>query len=108
MDRREKLLNGLDPGQCVGVEIGPLASPIVSRADGQIIYVDHASTEALRAKYADHTAVDTARIVDVDAIWSANTLRQAIGPDCVLRFAGSISWLGSCVRRLGERCGISQ
>jgi hypothetical protein len=35
MDRREKLLEGLDLGKSVGAEIGPFCSPIVTRDQGQ-------------------------------------------------------------------------
>ena len=63
-----------------GVEIGPLANPIVSRDDGRIIYVDHQNAEGLRQKYANDPDVAVMDIVDVDAIWGSNTLQEAIGP----------------------------
>ena len=63
-----------------GVEIGPLANPIVSRDDGRIIYVDHQNAEGLRQKYANNPDVAVMDIVDVDAIWGSNTLQEAIGP----------------------------
>jgi len=80
VDRREKILSGLDLRMTTGVEIGPLASPIVSRDDGRIFYVDHQNTEGLRHRYANDPIVDVTKIVDVDAIWGSNTLQEAIGP----------------------------
>jgi SAM-dependent methyltransferase len=44
-----------------------------------VFYVDHASRQDLAAKYAnDPNVADVARIVEVDFIWGANSLRQAI------------------------------
>ena len=80
MDRREKLLNGLDLLQLVGAEIGPLTHPIVSKDDGPVIYIDHADTEALKQKYYNDPAVDTDAIVDVDVLWGDNTIGEELGP----------------------------
>jgi SAM-dependent methyltransferase len=79
MDKLQKMLKGLDLRTMTGVEIGALTSPLVGRADGEIIYVDHADTETLRRKYAADANVDVSRIVEVDAVWGSNTLQQAIG-----------------------------
>ena len=80
MDSRQRLRAGLDVATLLGMEIGPLTSPIVSRGEGEVIYVDHADTETLRRKYAGHANLDVGAIVEVDAIWNAATLQQAIGP----------------------------
>ena len=79
-DRREKLLSCLELRATTGVEIGPLANPVVSRDDGRIIYVDHQNAEELRQKYANDPYVDVTKIVNVDAIWGSNTLQEAVGP----------------------------
>ena len=50
MDKRKKMLAAIDPSQGIGLEIGPLDSPIVTREMGNVRYVDHASTEDLRVK----------------------------------------------------------
>ncbi|MCA7086038.1 class I SAM-dependent methyltransferase [Cupriavidus sp. DB3] len=76
--RRKCLLDGLDPRKTTGVEIGALCRPMVQRTDGNIIYVDHVDTEALKRKYQRDPDVDAARLVNVDAVWGANTLHQAI------------------------------
>ncbi len=79
MELREKLLRGIDVGRATGLEIGALCNPIVSKSDGDIRYVDHASTEDLREKYADDPAVDIERIVAVDYVWGEKTLAQITG-----------------------------
>jgi SAM-dependent methyltransferase len=79
LSRTEKLLGNLDIRNLLGAEIGPLCRPAVSRGDGEILYVDHADTATLRAKYATDHGVDVNAIVDVDAVWGANTLAEALG-----------------------------
>jgi hypothetical protein len=76
--RRRILLQGLEPARCTGLEIGPLASPIVRRDDGPVLYVDHADADTLRRKYAGGS-VDVDGIVEVDAIWADRSLRETIG-----------------------------
>ncbi|MHA7630751.1 methyltransferase domain-containing protein [Corallococcus sp. M7] len=76
--RQERLLGAIQLSTMEGVEIGPLANPIVTRAAGRILYADHASTEVLRRKYAGH-GWDTATIVDVDVDLSSSPLSAALG-----------------------------
>src|SRR5215467_1601136 len=78
MDRRKKILSELDLTTTIGIEIGPLCRPIVTKADGNILYVDHADTMSLRKKYADDPAVNTAEIVDIDAVWGKQTLQECL------------------------------
>lgn len=77
--RRDKILAGLDLPRLDGVEIGALASPLVTRAEGNIFYVDFTGTAALQDYYRHHGGVDTSAIVAVDAIWGDNTLQDCIG-----------------------------
>jgi SAM-dependent methyltransferase len=79
MERRQKIIGGLDIAAGAGIEIGALAWPHVRKADGDITYVDHVDTITLRQKYAKDKAVPANLIVEVDAVWGARTLRQAIG-----------------------------
>lgn len=80
MDRRAKILEGLDVGRSRGVEIGPLHAPLVAKSEGEVIYVDHADAEALRIKYAHDPIVgDVSKIVDVDAIWGQQSLAECLG-----------------------------
>ncbi|MBN3758417.1 methyltransferase domain-containing protein [Paraburkholderia sp. Tr-20389] len=76
--RRRKILGGLDLKGGTGIEIGALCRPIVTRDDGEIIYVDHTSTDVLKVKYARDPNVDVNKIVNVDAVWGANTLSEAV------------------------------
>ena len=71
------MVHGLDLATMVGAEIGPLDKPVVAKSAGQVIYIDHVDTDALRAKYADDPMVDTGKL-HVDAIWGAMTLHEAI------------------------------
>ena len=78
MTRREKLLFNLDLRTMRGIEIGPLASPIVDKRDSDVLYVDHADEESLKIKYATDPNVDVGKIVAVDAAWGSQTLREAL------------------------------
>lgn len=79
MDRKEKILKGINVSLMSGVEIGPLAWPVVRKSDGDVTYVDFTDADTLRSKYAGDDNVPIEHIVDVDAIWGGNTLQQAIG-----------------------------
>lgn len=78
MDRRDKLLSGIDVASGTGMEIGALCRPFLSRDDGEVIYVDHADTETLRKKYGDDPDVQLDKLVHVDAVWGANALADAV------------------------------
>jgi len=73
----EHILGYIDVSSMRGLEIGPLHNPVVSKQDGHsVFYVDHADTETLRQKYADHSNVNIT--VDVDYVWSG-PLRDVVG-----------------------------
>lgn len=80
MNRREKLLSGLQLDGLLGLEIGALASPVLRRADGEVIYVDHVDTATLRKKYGGNPDIDVDGIVEVDAVWGRQTMQEALGP----------------------------
>lgn len=44
MDRCEKILRGLDLKRSIGLEIGPLANPMVRKSDGGVLYLDYGDT----------------------------------------------------------------
>ena len=83
MGRKENLLKGLDVRNAVGLEIGPLASPVVSKQEGAIYYVDYADAEFLRNRYKDDPNVDTSKIVSIDAIWGERSLKEAMNGQSV-------------------------
>jgi hypothetical protein len=80
-DRRRRILSLVDPSREVGLEIGPLANPIVERSMGRILYSDHRSTEELRQQYAPHAdkgALALADIVEIDLVVPENTSLPAV------------------------------
>ncbi len=77
--RRDCILSGLALARLEGIEIGALTSPLVTRQEGNIFYVDHADTETLKASYRMHAAVETDKIVPVDGVWGENTLQDCLG-----------------------------
>ena len=78
--RRDRMLHGLNPASQQGVELGPLMTPIVRKEEGRILYVDHADTATIRAKYAGNPDVDVTRIVPIDAVWRSGRLKDAFSP----------------------------
>ena len=57
-----------------GLEIGPLHAPRLPKASFAVEYVDHATTEELRQKYADdgEMADRLHEIVEVDHVWNGD------------------------------------
>lgn len=78
MDRKSKLTAGLDLKKSLGAEIGALCRPIISAADGPILYIDHADTATLRKKYINDPSVDVDMIVNVDGVWGDDTLSDCM------------------------------
>jgi SAM-dependent methyltransferase len=87
-NRRELILKGLDLTSSIGVEVGPLDKPLVSKSDGIVHYVDHCDTEALRKKWQTDPNVDKS-VLQVDAVWGKSTLREA------LQSASGGTWSGA-------------
>ena len=54
---------------------------MVAKTEGDITYVDHADTEALKRKYAADPEVNVEELVTVDGVWGANTLLDCVGGD---------------------------
>lgn len=81
LSREQKILSCIDPDNQIGIEIGALNRPIVTREMGKIRYVDHATTEELRSKYAIDPNVDVDQIVDVNYVWGAQTLPELVGDE---------------------------
>jgi SAM-dependent methyltransferase len=74
------MLSRLDVNRSRGIEIGPLANPMVTKGESEVYYVDHADQQALQAKYLHDPNVDVQSIVPVDALWGERTLRESF-PD---------------------------
>ncbi len=79
MDRRSKLLEGLDLTRGKGLEIGALNLPILRRPENDVTYLDHADTRGLRRIYANDPNVPAATIVDVDIVWEGEKLKSVAG-----------------------------
>jgi hypothetical protein len=111
MDRRERLLVGLDIRKMIGVELGALCRPIIKREDGRVIYVDHADTETLKSKYRLDPDVSVDDIVDVDVVWGTVPLEEAIATKVDYVIASHvvehvpdlISWLAELRAILNQR-----
>lgn len=81
---REHALADIEVSTSRGLEIGPLARPIVSKAAGSVFYVDHADRDELRRKYAADAnmapLIDC--IVEVDyVVRDGRSLVDVVGPD---------------------------
>jgi len=82
MDRRQRVLDLVRPQGRRGVEIGPLANPLIRHGDGEVLYADHLPTEGLARKYSGHPGLGpegTAAIVPVDVVLDGRPLAQALG-----------------------------
>ena len=77
--RRERLFAGVDLSGLRGLEIGPLNAPLVYADESHVSYIDHASTDELKAKYSQDANVDTEAIVDVDYVWSGSLVETVGG-----------------------------
>ena len=75
------MLAGLDLENGRGLEFGALTRPILRRPQHHVLYLDHASTESLRDKYAADPDVDVASLVPVDIVWTGASLRDAVTGD---------------------------
>jgi SAM-dependent methyltransferase len=64
--RRARVLQDLDPSVGRGLEIGPLFSPVVSKDEADVCYVDVYPTPVLRDVYADNHGLPFEDFVDVD------------------------------------------
>jgi len=78
--RATQIRRGLPIANGRGLEIGPLAKPLVAKAEGDILYADFLSTEELRAQHAASPFVDAARIAEVDIVLGREPLDVALAP----------------------------
>ena len=76
--RSKKILSHINTQCQVGLEIGPLCRPIVTRDMGKVFYVDVATTEELKVKYASDPDVSIDEIVDIDYVWGSSSLTELV------------------------------
>lgn len=103
-DRKAKLLSKVDVKSSIGIEIGPLTNPVITKKEGVVYYIDHTSKDELIKKYRHDPNVDITQINDVDFVWGVKTLREAISGDLMVDYVVAshviehvpdvIGWLG--------------
>ena len=76
-DRRKAILGNLDVRTLKGLEIGPLHNPLVRKADGVILYVDHADTEFIK-KANPNPQFNNDDIVNIDIVWGDRPLKGLV------------------------------
>ncbi|HWD52618.1 MAG TPA: methyltransferase domain-containing protein [Acidimicrobiales bacterium] len=77
-------LAAIDVVAMLGLEIGPLANPRVGKDDGPVRYLDHASADELKQKYATNAEMQDRldRIVEVDyVIGEGKKISEAVAQD---------------------------
>lgn len=79
--RARFMLDGIDVAASKGIEIGPLASPVVTRGQGDIRYLDHVDVASLQSTHGVHHAVDESRIVALDYVLDGRSIRETVGND---------------------------
>ncbi|MCL9635831.1 methyltransferase domain-containing protein [Bacillus zanthoxyli] len=86
MDRKKRIVHTVDVANSVGLEIGPLMNPIVSKREGEIYYVDRANKGELIEKFENDSNVDVEKIEEVDFIWGEKTLREITPPSLLFDY----------------------
>lgn len=77
-DRRERLLSGIDVSKMRGLEMAPLARPIVSKSEGDITYVDRNDTETLVERHKNDGGLGGREVVPVDVAVGERSLPAAL------------------------------
>jgi hypothetical protein len=103
-DRTNLLLRSIDVANSKGLELGPLANPVVTRDMGDISYLDHVDEEGLRARYHTHDGFDVDAIVPIDYVSRTGSVRDAVGDGVVFDYVIAshviehvpdlVAWLG--------------
>jgi hypothetical protein len=104
-DRIDLLLRSIDVATSKGLELGPLASPVVRRDMGDIRYIDHIDVDGLRARYATHVGFDVDAIVPIDFVSHTGSIRGAVGENVVFDYVIAshiIEHVPDMVRWLGD------
>ena len=78
MNRRERILGGLDLRRLTGLEIGAQHAPLVAKSESDVRYVDYATTDEIRAGWTKSHVVDPDALVAVDIVWGVTPLRDTV------------------------------
>lgn len=81
-----KALQGLDLRNMRGIEFGPLDRPKVYKDESEIYYIDHVSTEGLKAKYQPGDAA-AENLAPIDFVADGRPLKELIGNRFPLDYA---------------------
>lgn len=76
---KNKILYDLDIDNFTGIEIGPLMNPLVKKSEGNVEYIDRATTDEIKKWYSRNKSVDLDKIVNVDHVWGDQSLAEATG-----------------------------
>ncbi|CAN2224085.1 Methyltransferase domain containing protein [Candidatus Nanopelagicaceae bacterium] len=79
LSRLTKFSLNIELHKSQGLEIGPLAKPIIRKEMGPIFYIDHASQQDLKEKYKNDTNTDVNEIVPVDFVQTTGSLIETLG-----------------------------
>ena len=104
-DRIDLLLRSIDVATSKGLELGPLASPVVRREMGDIRYIDHVDVAGLRARYETHDGFDIDAIVPIDYVSRTGSIRVAVGEQVVFDYVIAshiIEHVPDLIRWLGD------
>lgn len=86
---RTAWFGGLAPSEAKVLEIGPLHHPVLTKRSHRVTYVDHATTDELRSKYASDLSLrdQIDAIVEVDLVWKEGSrLSEVAGDDAPYDF----------------------
>jgi SAM-dependent methyltransferase len=79
--RNKKILEAIKPSSQLGIEIGPLANPIVTKDMGDIAYIDRMNFDEICKYYQNNPDIDNEKIVSIDYVCGESILEEAVGTD---------------------------
>jgi len=99
--RKNRILHSINLDEGVGLEIGPLSTPIVSKEEANIFYLDHVDTQGLKDKYKDEPVV-LEDIAQIDYVLKDSSLTKTfpkrrfdyvLASHVIEHIPDTISWL---------------
>lgn len=112
VERKIALCRLFDVRNSKGIELGPLSRPIVRPEEGDIRYIDHASTEELRKKYIVNDGHDVNEFVEISYVWNGGRLRDVVNDGTAFDYALAshviehvpdvVGWLGEILSVLRD------